>query len=342
MGECTKETAFAMMDYFFANGGNFIDTSNNYQGEESEAWIGEWMAARGNRDQMVVATKYTTCYPASGKEKILANFQGQHAKSLHVSVEASLKKLQTSYIDLLYIHWWDFTTSIPEIMQSLNHLVAQGKVLYLGISDTPAWVVSKANQYARDHNLRQFSVYQGRWSAADRDFERDIIPMCRDEGMGLAPWGTLGGGNFKTDEQRKAGEGRKMSPATERQLKVSRALENIARRKGTLLTSVALAYIMHKTPNVYPIVGGRKVEHLRGNVEALSLDLTPEEVKEIDDAYPFDAGFPNNFIFEFRGRQKYDISLTSADIGLLKAAVILDVPPHEQPIKPHEFEGHNE
>src|ERR1700761_8249160 len=172
MGECSKETAFGMMDFFFNNGGNFIDTANNYQGEESEEWIGEWMKLRGNRSEMVIATKYTTGYRSSGKEKILANFQGQHSKSLRVSVDDSLRKLQTDYIDLLYIHWWDFTTSIPEVMQSLNHLVVQGKVLYLGISDTPAWIVSKANQYARDHNLRQFSVYQGKWSAADRDFER--------------------------------------------------------------------------------------------------------------------------------------------------------------------------
>lgn len=104
---------------------------------------------------------------------------------MHTSVAASLKKLQTDYIDLLYVHWWDFSASIPELMQSLNHLVVQGKVLYLGVSDTPAWVVSKANQYARDHGLRQFCVYQGRWSAASRDFERDIIPMCRDEGVSL-------------------------------------------------------------------------------------------------------------------------------------------------------------
>jgi aryl-alcohol dehydrogenase-like predicted oxidoreductase len=156
-------------------GGNFIDTSNNYQGEESEEWIGEWMTARKNREQMVIATKYTTAYPnpaGPNPPKWMVNYQGQHAKSLKVSVEASLRKLQTDYIDLLYIHWWDFTTTIPEIMQSLNHLVVQGKVLYLGISDTPAWVVSKANQYARDHNLRQFSVYQGKWNAAERDFER--------------------------------------------------------------------------------------------------------------------------------------------------------------------------
>ncbi len=337
MGECTKETAFEIMDFFFDNGGNFIDTSNNYQDEESETWIGEWMASRGNRDQMVIATKYTTCYPSSGKEKILANYQGQHSKSLHVSIEASLKKLQTSYIDLLYIHWWDFTTNIQEVMQSLNYLVQQGKVLYLGISDTPAWVVSKANQYARDHGLRQFSVYQGRWSAADRDFERDIIPMARDEGMALAPWGALGGGTFKTEEQRKAQEGRHIFTPTERQLKVSKALEHIAQRKGTLLTSVALAYVLHKTPYVFPIVGGRKVEHLKGNIEALSLELTPEEIDEIDNAVDFDAGFPNNFIYEFMGKGKYNINKTSADIVILQSAVNLDVVEQQRAIKPHQF-----
>lgn len=105
------------------------------------------MAARKNRDEIVLATKFTTCFPDPRKaprQKI--NFAGNHTKSLHVSVEASLKKLQTDYIDLLYVHWWDFTTGVAELMQSLNHLVQRGKVLYLGVSDTPAWVVSKANE----------------------------------------------------------------------------------------------------------------------------------------------------------------------------------------------------
>jgi aryl-alcohol dehydrogenase-like predicted oxidoreductase len=101
----------------------------------------------------------------------------------------------------LYLHWWDFTISIPELMQSLNALVTEGRVLYLGISDAPAWIVSQANEYARQNSLRQFSVYQGQWSAAQRDFERDIIPMCQHEGMALAPWGALGGGYFKVDIQ---------------------------------------------------------------------------------------------------------------------------------------------
>lgn len=188
-------------------------------------------------------------------------------------------------------------TSIPEIMQSLNQLVLAGKVLYLGASDLPAWVVSKANEYARSHGLRQFSVYQGRWSAANRDFEREIIPMCIAEGMGFAPWGALGGGTFKSEEQRKADEGRKpMGGITDADIKVSKVLEGIAKKKNTLITSVALAYVMHKTPYVFPIVGGRKVEHLQGNIDALALKLSKEDMDEIEGAVPFDIGFPMNFL----------------------------------------------
>lgn len=269
--------------------------------EESEKWIGEWMKKRGNRDQMVIATKYTTTFRAGhGDKEIIINSNGNGSKSLHNSVEASLKKLQTSYIDLLYVHWWDHTTSIPELMQSLNHQVAAGRVIYLGASDMPAWIVSKANEYARAHALRGFSVYQGNWSAEKRDFERDIIPMCISEGMGLAPWGALGGGNFKSEEQRNSGEGRNMAalgrPTPQSAIAVSRVLEKIAKRKNTLITSVALAYVMHKTPYVFPIVGGRKVDHLKGNIEALSLELSDDDMKEIEEATPFDIGFPHSMI----------------------------------------------
>jgi aryl-alcohol dehydrogenase-like predicted oxidoreductase len=140
------------------------------------------MEKRKNRDQMVIATKFTTSYRAGHDDEIIINSTGNGTKSLHLSLNASLKKLKTDYIDLLYVHWWDFTCSIPELMQSLNVMVNQGKVLYLGISDTPAWIVSKANEYARQNGLRQFSVYQGRWSAEHRDFERDIVQMCAAEG----------------------------------------------------------------------------------------------------------------------------------------------------------------
>ncbi|KAI8628300.1 aldo/keto reductase [Xylariaceae sp. FL1651] len=296
MGSCDQNTVNQILDFYYEQGGNFIDTANNYQYEESETWIGEWMKKRGVRDQMVIATKYTTNFRAGHHDETMINFQGNGTKSLHTSINASLRKLQTDYIDLLYLHWWDFSTSIPEIMQSLNVLVTSGKVLYLGVSDTPAWVVAKANEYARNHGLRQFSVYQGRWSAASRDFEREIIPMAKDEGMGLCPWGALGGGNFKTEEQRKSKEGRASQPS-EADIKVSKALEAVAKRKNTIITSVAQAYVMHKTPYVFPIVGGRTVDHLKANIEALNLSLSEEDMKEIESAVPFDLGFPLSFAY---------------------------------------------
>ncbi|KAH7061283.1 aryl-alcohol dehydrogenase-like protein [Macrophomina phaseolina] len=340
MGKCDKKTTYEILDFFFDAGGNFIDTANNYQGEESEEWIGDWMQERQNRDQLVIATKYTSCYPSGkGGEKIKTNYQGNHTKSLKVSVEASLRKLKTDYIDLLYLHWWDFSTSIPEVMRSLHHLVAAGKVLYLGISDTPAWIVSQANQYARDHALTPFSVYQGRWSAADRDFEREIIPMAQHEGMALAPWNALGGGLFKTEEQlaQQGEEGRKLFPQREKDKKVAAALDKIAKARGVHLTSIALAYVMHKSPYVFPIVGGRKVEHLKGNIEALSIDLKPEEIEEIEKAEPFDVGFPMNFLFEFGGQQTYHNQMSTGDIGLVKAAGYIDTVPKQQPIAPRKL-----
>ncbi|KAF2103122.1 norsolorinic acid reductase [Rhizodiscina lignyota] len=336
MGDMDKKTAFEILDYFFDMGGNFIDTSNNYQDEQSETWIGEWLAERGVRDQMVIATKFTTGFKGGDRSiKHQINFTGNHSKSLHTSLAASLKKLQTDYIDLLYVHWWDFTTSIPELMQSLNHVVASGKVLYLGVSDTPAWVVSKANQYARDHGLRQFSVYQGRWSAADRDMEREILPMCQDEGMGIAPWGALGGGAFKTEEQRKSDEGRKVRRIPPEAEKVSVVLEKIAKEKNTIMTSVAMAYIMQKSPYIFPIVGGRKVEHLKGNIEALSLELSDDDMRQIDDAYGFQIGFPMNFLFEFTGN-KYNTYDTPDKIGLLSLTSFMDSVQKPRPIKPRE------
>ena len=146
-------------------------------------------------------------------------------------------------------------------MQSLNYLVQQRKVLYLGVSDTPAWYVVKANDYARQHGLRPFSVYQGKWSAAERDFEREIIPMCIDQGMALAPWGVLGGGYFKPPQQlkNKTGGRQMASMAAKNADAVAVVLDQIAKKKDTLITSVALAYVMHKSPYVFPIIGGKEL-----------------------------------------------------------------------------------
>lgn len=189
-----------------------------------------------------IATKYTAGYRTSqfDKEPIQSNFVGNSVKSMHVSVNASLRKLQTNYIDILYVHWWDFTTGVEEVMHGLNTLANAEKVLYLGISDTPAWIVVKANSYARANGLRPFSIYQGEWNASQRDMEREIIPMCRDQGLGIAPWGTLGQGKFKSTEARKAaqaGSGR-AAQISEQDTKVSEVLEAIAVRKNTNLHAV--------------------------------------------------------------------------------------------------------
>ncbi|KAL6800726.1 Norsolorinic acid reductase [Trichoderma sp. SZMC 28013] len=328
LGDCDQKASEEILDVFYQQASNFIDTSNNYQLGESETILGEWMKKRGNRDEIVIATKYTTNYeniPTS--KKIKANYTGNGTKSLHVSVEASLKKLQTDYIDLLYVHWWDFSTSTSELMQSLNNLVVSGKVLYLGISDSPAWVVSKANEYARNHGLRQFSVYQGRWSAASREFERDIISMCKAEGMGLAPWGALGAGRFKTEEQRKAPGGRNVE-ATEGEIKVSKVLENVATRRNSIITSVALAYVMHKAPYVFPIVGGRKVEQLKENIAALTLKLTKEDIEEIEAAVPFELGFPYDILWG------EEVPGNIQDVNLLNNAANFEYVPEQQPISP--------
>jgi len=306
MGSMSKQDSFKLLDAFYDAGGNFIDTANNYQNEQSETWIGEWMAEKKIRDQLVIATKFTTNYRSweMGKPKAV-NFSGNHKKSLHMSVRDSLKKLQTDYIDLLYLHWWDHTTSIEEIMDSLHVLVQQGKVLYLGVSDTPAWVVSAANTYARAQGKTPFSVYQGRWNVGLRDFEREIIPMARHFGMALAPWDVLGGGRFQTKKQiearKKQGEGLRtmMGPPeqTPQEEKISAALEKVANEHGLETpATIALAYVLQKTTNVFPIVGGRKVEHLQDNIRALSIRLTDEQIAYLESQTDFDPGFPSTMI----------------------------------------------
>ncbi|KAI8981353.1 Aldo/keto reductase [Trametes punicea] len=304
MGAMTKESSFKLLDAFYEAGGNFIDTSSNYHDGSSEEFIGEWMEKRDIRDQIVVSTKYTMD-SKGGRTDIRqhTSYVGNNMKNLHISVEASLKKLRTTYIDLLYVHWWDYTCSIEEIMNGLHHLVAAGKVLYLGISDTPAWIVSSANRYARDHGKTPFVIYQGRWNVLVRDLEREVIPMCRHEGMAIAPWEVLAAGKIRTDaeeeERRKTGEkGRTVTGSWERnetEKKVCKVLEEVAAEVGAKsIQAVAIAYVMQKTPYVFPVLGGRKPEQLYSNLEALDIELTDEQIKHIESAVPFDHGFPIN------------------------------------------------
>jgi len=266
-------------------------------------------------------------------QKVL--YSGNNSKSLLLSLRHSLKNLRTDYIDLLYVHWWDWATSIEEVMAALHNLVVQGKVLYLGVSDTPAWVVAKANQYARDHALTPFVIYQGLWNIMDRAFEREILPMARSEGMALAPWAVLGSGKIRTDaeeaKREATGENGRSSVFSnyewrrnETERKVSQALEKVAGELGAKnITSVAIAYLMQKAPYVFPIVGGRKIEHMVANLEALEISLSDEQIKYLESIVPLDLGFPSNFI---GNGTEYSFLLTTSG-NLDKVSVL-------QPIRP--------
>ncbi|ESK93364.1 aryl-alcohol dehydrogenase [Moniliophthora roreri MCA 2997] len=318
MGEMDKESSIKLLDAYFDMGGNFIDTANAYQEEALEEILGEWMEDRGIRDQLFIATK--------------VNYMGNNAKSMHISVEQSLKKLRSSYIDLLYVHFWDFDTSVKEVMDSLHNLVVSGKVIYLGISNAPAWVVAQANQYALDNGKTPFCVYQARWNVMDRAVERDILPMARAFGMAIAPYSVLAAGKLRTDaeEQRRKESGEKgrtlyddQWERTEAETKMSRALEKVAKEIGAKsITSVAIAYVMQKTPYVFPIIGGRKVENLVSNLEALDLTLTDEQLTYLESIQPLDLGYPHS-------------TMNDKEINfLIKSAAHTQRMPPRQPLRP--------
>jgi len=266
------------------------------------------------------------------KQKV--NYTGNNLKNMKLSVDSSLKRLRTDYIDILYVHYWDLQTSVEEFMDGLHNLVVAGKVLYLGISDTPAWLVTKANAYAQSHGKTPFVVYQALYSVLQRDIEREVLPMCRHEGMALTLFGVLASGHIRSDEdeerRRKTGEkGRTVMGPWERtadEKKVCDALEVVAKQVGAKnITAVAIAYTMHKAPYVFPIIGGRKVEHLHDNIEALSISLTTEQMSYLDDILPFDKGFPSSLIGEYAG---------GVHPRLLASEANFDLQPTTPPITP--------
>ncbi|KAG7289234.1 hypothetical protein NEMBOFW57_005599 [Staphylotrichum longicolle] len=291
-GFMDKERAFELLDAYLEAGGNFIDTANTYQDGESEVWIGEWMAQRRIRDRLVIATKYTSDFGMydfanrDAKRGQKANHGGNSRRSLHMSVRESLRRLQTDWIDILYVHWWDYTASIEEVVDSLHALVQQGKVLYLGVCNTPAWIVSAANTYAKAHGKTPFSVYSGKWSLLARGLEREIVPMARAFGMAIVPWGVLGQGKFQTDE---AVEEREKVGEPLRPYGGGREVENergAGRGCGGAWDDLSRG-----------LVGGRKTEHLKDNIAALDIWLTEEQVA-FERTKEFDIGYPNDFIGE--------------------------------------------
>ena len=281
-------------DAFAEAGGNFIDTADKYTNGTSERMVGELIAS--DREYWVLATKYSLATRDGDP-----NNWGNHRKNLVHSVEASLKRLNTDVIDLLWLHAWTFDAPISEVMRALDDLVRAGKVLYIGISDTPAWVIARANTMAELRGWTPFTALQVEWSLIERTVERELVPMAKELGLGITPWGPLAGGVLtgkytKGDgsDTKRAGGNEASGRLTERALSIARAVDAVADAVGRSPAQVALAWVRAK--GAIPIVGSRHAGQLRDTLACVDLTLGAEHLAELDAASAIDHGFPTDFM----------------------------------------------
>lgn len=290
-----KATSQAIFEAYAGAGGNFIDTANRYTEGTSEKFVGEFI--HSEREHFVLGSKYTLKMRPGDP-----NFSGNHRKNMMQSVHASLKRLNTEYLDLLWVHAWDFTTPVEEVLRGLDDLVRQGKVLYVGISDTPAWVVSMANTLADLRGWSRFVGLQIRYSLADRSAERDLLPMARALDVAVTPWSVLGAGVLtgKYNDNPKS-EGRASRWGTsERDLKLAQQIQAVSNAVGASPSQAAIAWVLHQQrPNrapIIPLLGATKVEQLKDNLGALEVRLAAEHLARLDEASRVDLGFPHEFL----------------------------------------------
>jgi aryl-alcohol dehydrogenase-like predicted oxidoreductase len=288
----SKEESRRIFDAFADAGGNFIDTANNYTEGTSERIVGECIGAE--RDRFVVATKYTLRLKSGDGRN--ANLGGNSRKSMLRSVEASLRRLNTDYVDLLYLHMWDFTTPVDEILQGLDALVRAGKVVYFAFSDTPAWVVSYAIARAEAHGWPRPVAVQAPHSLLDRGVERDLWPMARQHGLAMLPWGLLESGTL-TGKYSQASDGpRRQSEADAKEIAAGEAVVAMAQEIGCAPSQVAINWVRQQPGNVIPILGCRSVKQLRDNLGCLDFKLSDEHIRRLSAFGNFQMGFPNSFL----------------------------------------------
>lgn len=287
----SNEESCRIFERFAAAGGNFIDTANNYTEGSSERFVGEFIAAE--RERFVVATKYTL-----STRRDDPNGGGNHRKNMVQALDASLKRLGTEYIDLYWLHMWDAMTPVDEVMRALDDLVRAGKVLYIGISDTPAWVVSQANMLAELRGWTRFVGLQLPYGLDTRDAERDLLPMARALDLAVTPWGILSGGVLTGKYNRENSEPRRYDESGERERALAEVVMDVAAEIGRTPAQVAINWVRQQQSRalIIPIIGARTEAQLRENLACLEFSLEPEQLRRLDAASAIPPGFPHSFL----------------------------------------------
>lgn len=293
-----RHEARRIVDAYAAAGGNVIDTAINYRDGASEEIVGEVL--EGRRDSFVLATKYTV-----SRDRADPNGAGNSRKNLRLSLETSLRRLRTDHIDLYYVHIWDPATPLEETMRALHDAVAAGKVLYVGISDTPAWVLARANTLAEWRGWTPFVALQVPYNLLRRDAERELIPAAEALGLTVAAWGPLASGVLSGKFTQPIDiEGPTRVAAenlSDRDRAVATAVGHVAGQLGVSSSQVAIAWTRAHSRVVHPILGVRTVDQLHDNLGALDVTLPSDAVTQIEAAATFDVGFPSNFLESMTG-----------------------------------------
>jgi len=289
-----KETSRKIFDVFAHAGGNFLDTANRYTEGTSEKWLGEFVAA--DRDHYVIATKYSLRDRPGD-----LNFAGNHRKNMMRSVRESLKRLNTDFIDVLWVHAWDSWTPAEEIMKGLDDLISRGLVHYIGISDTPAWVVSQANTLAQFRGWSQFVGLQIEYSLLQRTVEPELMQMAKAFGMTVTPWAPLAGGAL-TGKYLKGDKGRipeNSARLGERAMMITRKNVEVAERLGVAPSQLAINWTrQHKNQSIIPIVGATKTAQLEDVLGCLNFEIPGDAMNELNEVSKIDLPFPHKFFSE--------------------------------------------
>jgi aryl-alcohol dehydrogenase-like predicted oxidoreductase len=291
------EESQQIIDRFIEFGGNFIDTANFYTKGHSEKIIGDHVGRHSaRRDRLVIATKFSgNLYPGD------PNGGGSGRKSIIAACENSLRRLQTDYIDLYWLHNWDVHTPIEETMAALEDLVRAGKVRYLGVSDTPAWKIAEANVTARFHGWSAFVGLQIEYSLLERTVEQELVPMARELGVGITPWSPLKGGVLSGKYTRhNAGQ---IKPDrgfiadtvfTEKTYAIVDELDIIAKAHESTVARVALAWVQAQPGVTSTLIGARRLAQLEDNLKALDVKLSAEELGRLDALTKPTLSFPQS------------------------------------------------